>query len=128
MTESLGESDQTWNNRAEDLRPKAPFLETISRCNMSCPICISSSKWYRNSHGAEMGRRRVKDELLEPGKNLAMIDFTLSGGEPTLCDHLLGTLEEAVGLDYTVHLATNLRLFGYVLHPNRMALHHYRHS
>ncbi len=123
MTEGSRESNEISNTKAQDVRPSVLYLEITARCNMSCPMCISvskSAKEYRNSQGPEMSRRDVKEKLLIPCRDLGMTALVVSGGEPTLCDHLVGTLEDALDLDYNVYLATNLllrneRLFSSIL-------------
>lgn len=87
--------------------PCGLYLLITRQCNMSCPMCMTKALRSREAV-PELDRNSIREKVLVPGKQLGLEVITVSGGEPTLCEHLLGTLEDATQLGYSVYLATNL--------------------
>ncbi|MBN1945236.1 MAG: radical SAM protein [Bradymonadales bacterium] len=86
--------------------PNTIYLEITDRCNMACPMC--SNRSHRERSEPILTRRQIRDQILAPCRALGMANLIVSGGEPTLCPHLLATIKDAVALSYQVVLATNL--------------------
>ena len=65
-------------------RPLMAMVEITSKCNMACPICFAVT----TSPAVDVPFEKVRqwiDRLVEVS---GIIPLQISGGEPTLCEHL----------------------------------------
>lgn len=85
------------------LEPRACTWELTLRCNLNCGHCGSRAGQAR---GSEMSR----DAMIGVARQLASLGcrrVTLSGGEPTLCDHWQDVASEGARLGMRMNLITN---------------------
>ena len=93
--------------KTQDQRPHTFYLEITNKCNMNCPMCITDHHKTSNFE-SRLNASQIKNKLLIHGKKLNINRLVITGGEPTLVEHLIETINNAVDLDYTVFLASNL--------------------
>nr|NJM01002.1 radical SAM protein [Desulfobacula sp.] len=81
-------------------------LELTNLCNMSCPMCCTMQ--FRQSESESLlSREDIRQRILTPAKKVGASGFVISGGEPTLSDHLLDVVEDAKTLGFRIVLASN---------------------
>lgn len=86
--------------------PVTVQIEITDRCNMRCPMCITSE--HRNKPmDAVISPAFIRANILEPIRKRGIQWLSLSGGEPTISPHLIQVIRDARSLDYGIFLATN---------------------
>ncbi len=88
------------------VNPIAVQLEITDRCNMHCPMCISSDH-CDNPLVKTLTTDEIVDKVLLPLKERGVHSLSLSGGEPTISPYLIDVMIEAKKLGFGLFLATN---------------------
>ncbi len=87
-------------------RPPVLSFELEDRCNMNCPMCIT--RRHRESRYERLSIDEIKRLLLARFRFAGGRLLHITGGEPTLSEHLEEILEYAVRLGLHVSIFTNL--------------------
>jgi radical SAM protein with 4Fe4S-binding SPASM domain len=104
MNETLQSCGQT---NGEDLspylgKPRHMIVESCSRCNFLCPLCL----WTKNSHHGSLQLPTFARFVEQAGPTLERLCFA-GRGEPTLNPQLYPILQKSVSAGLITDLATN---------------------
>jgi MoaA/NifB/PqqE/SkfB family radical SAM enzyme len=91
----------------------AIYFEATRLCNLSCPICMTSSndeECVRKSRGRELSFREIRDLVLVPAKRLGTVAVGWSGGEFLLRQDALDLLRLTAELGYRCNVCSNCKL------------------
>lgn len=80
-------------------------IEIANECNERCVHCYIPHEYKTKSIDSELFYRTI-----EEGRDMNIINVTLSGGEPLLHKDILGFLKKCRELDLSVNVLTNLTL------------------
>ena len=80
-------------------------IEVVNECNERCVHCYIPHEYKTKSIDPELFYRTV-----EEGRNMNIINVTLSGGEPLLHKEFISFLKRCHELDLSVNILTNLTL------------------
>jgi radical SAM protein with 4Fe4S-binding SPASM domain len=88
----------------------AIYFEATRRCNLNCPICMTSSndeECVEKSQGRELSFDEIRDLVLVPAKQLGTVAVGWSGGEFLLREDAFDLLRLTVDLGYHCNLCSN---------------------
>jgi radical SAM protein with 4Fe4S-binding SPASM domain len=91
----------------------AIYFEVTRLCNLSCPICMTSSndeERVRKSRGRELSFQEIRDLVLVPAKRLGTVAVGWSGGEFLLRQDALDLLRLTAQLGYRCNVCSNCKL------------------
>ncbi|MBP1711168.1 MAG: Coenzyme biosynthesis protein [Deltaproteobacteria bacterium] len=87
-------------------RPPVLLFELEDRCNMLCPMC--STQRHRKSRFKRLTIDEIKRRVLGQYRFAGGRFLHITGGEPTLSEHLEEVLKYAVRIGLSISLFTNL--------------------
>lgn len=91
---------------AGTITPITVQIEITDRCNMRCPMCITSTH-RDNPENTLISPAFIRTNILTPLHKRGVLWLSISGGEPTLSPHLIPIIQSARSLGFGVFLATN---------------------
>ena len=91
----------------------AIYFEATRLCNLSCPICMTSSnddECVRESRGRELSYEEIRDLVLIPAKRLGTVAVGWSGGEFLLRQDAFDLLRLTAELEYRCNVCSNCEI------------------
>ena len=91
----------------------AIYFEATRLCNLSCPICMTSSnddECVRESRGRELSFDEIRDLVLVPAKRLGTVAVGWSGGEFLLRADAFDLLRLTAELGYRCNVCSNCEI------------------
>jgi len=91
----------------------AIYFEATRLCNLSCPICMTSSndeECVRESRGRELSFEEIRDLVLVPAKRLGTVAVGWSGGEFLLRADAFDLLRLTAELGYRCNVCSNCEI------------------
>lgn len=91
----------------------AIYFEATRLCNLSCPICMTSSndeECVRESRGRELSFEEIRDLVLVPAKRLGTLAIGWSGGEFLLREDAFDLLRLTTELGYRCNVCSNCEI------------------
>jgi len=91
----------------------AIYFEATRRCNLNCPVCMTSSndeECVGKSQGRELCYEEIRDLILVPAKRLGTVAIGWSGGEFLLREDALDLLRLTADLGYNCNVCSNCEL------------------
>lgn len=92
---------------SELVKAEVLYLEITDQCNMACPMCMTRDH-RQQPEKPTLTRKQILEKLLKPACKMGLGLLTISGGEPTLSEHLVGILSDSVQFGFNAFLASNL--------------------
>ena len=91
----------------------ALYFEATRLCNLSCPICMTSSnddECVRESRGRELSYEEIRDLVLVPAKRIGTVAVGWSGGEFLLRQDAFDLLRLTAELGYRCNVCSNCEI------------------
>lgn len=105
LTVPIVSSDCSKNFLNQNDLLRSLHIEIANECNELCVHCYIPHEYKTKSINSELFYRTV-----EEGRDMNIINVTLSGGEPLLHNDIIGFLKKCRELDLSVNVLTNLTL------------------